>query len=438
MNTVLYLCFVGSCILGGALGSPLILYMAALLVPLFQVMPTPVGTISAPTNLLLIGLVGSVAMGAAKRPKTIGSLPLKKSLIFMGAMIVLGLLIRTVREQGGAVFLNELSAQPTVTWYWITPFIIYALVWRLATDETVAWRVVRCCELCIVGEASITIYERGMGVGRATAHLEEANRAGAYFAAGATFMLARFLTSRGKLKLAYAAAWIICLVGMLNSLSRGAMVAATAATVLTFGVFVVKGKGRGGSKLLFVVLMAVMLANAVVLIPQSVVDRVNSTFHNEAGQVEGDTELDVSTEARLLFWSIAWENFKARPMGLGTGTFPTLVEPYWKRPMNAHNVYLQLLTEYGFQGLFALLVLIGTVLVYLYGMYVRSNGTFRSDTALSLMGWWAAHCTAHVFVNPFFLLQGVGQFWIMAACLPHLTAAVAPPPADTKPAPRKI
>jgi hypothetical protein len=41
-------------------------------------------------------------------------------------------------------------------------------------------------------------------------------------------------------------------------------------------------------------------------------------------------------------------------------------------------------------------------------------------------------------VNPFFLLQGVGQFWIMAACLPHLTAAVAPPPADTKPAPRKI
>jgi len=431
VNTIAYLILVVSSLLGGALGSPTILYAAALFLPLLQVMPTPLGTISAPTNLLLAGLIGSVAMGSSKRPPTTGSLPLKKSLIFMGAMIATGLLIRTLRELGGASFLNKLADQPTVVWYWVTPFIVYALVWRLATDRTVAWRVVRACELSIVGEGTLTIIERALGIGRATAHLEEANRAGAYFAAGSCFMLARFLTSRGKWKVVYAVAWLAAIAGMFNSLSRGGMVATVFASFVTVTVFFVKGKGRVGSKLLFAVVLAILLANAVVLIPQSVVDRVNSTFRGEK-EISGDAELDASAEARLLFWRIAWDNFKERPIGLGTGTFPTLVEPYWKRPMNAHNVYLQLLTEYGFQGLFALLILIGTTWGYLYGNFVRWDGTERSETALSLLGWWTAHCAAHFFVNPFFLMQGAGQFWIMAACVPHLANVAPEAPAKTR------
>jgi len=437
VNTIAYFLLVASCALGGALGSPAILYAAALFLPMLQVMPTPVGTISAPTNLLLAGLMGSALMGSAKRPATSGPLPLKKSLIFMGAMLVLGLLIRVIREQAGSSFLNQLADQPIVIWYWVTPFIVYALVWRLATDRTVAWRVVRACELSIVGEGCLTIIERGMGIGRATAHLEEANRAGAYFAAGSCFMLARFLTSRGGLKVVYGLAWVATIAGMFNSLSRGAMVATAFASFATVGIFFVKGKGRAGSKILFAVILAILLANAVVLIPQSVVDRVNSTFRGEKDYTS-DGDLDASAEARLIFWKIAWDNFKLRPIGLGTGTFPTLVEPYWKRPMNAHNVYLQLLTEYGLQGLVGLLVLIGSVCGYLYRTFVRWDGSERSDTALSLLGWWSAHCAAHVFVNPFFLMQGAGQFWLMAACLPHLLNVVPAPPSQARPPRRSV
>jgi O-antigen ligase len=426
VNTIAYLVLVAACLAGGAVGSPVILYVGALFLPMLQVMPTPVGTIAAATNVFLAGLMGSAVTGSSKRPPTEGSLPLKKSLIFMSSMLVLGLVIRMLREQAGSVFLNTLAAQPEVIWYWVTPFVVYALVWRLATDRTVAWRVVRACELSIVGEGCLTIIERALGIGRATAHIGEANRAGAYFAAGACFMLGRFLTSRGKLKVVYSAAWVVSIIGMFNSLSRGAMVAATFASVVTVGVFFVKARGRAGSKILFLVVLAILLANAVVLIPQSVVDRVNLTFKGGAHETVAEGEMDSSAEARLLFWRIAWDTFKERPTGTGTGTFPTLVEPYWKRPMNAHNIYLQLLTEYGLQGLFALLVLIGTVVGCFYRTFVRFNGTERADTALSLLGWWTAHCAAHFFVNPFFLLQGTGQFWIMAGCLPHLIASVAP------------
>jgi O-antigen ligase len=423
VNTIAYVVLVVACLAGGAVGSPVILYVGALLLPMLQVMPTPVGTIAAATNVFLAGLMASVMTGSAKRPPTTGSLPFKKSLIFMSFMLILGLVIRVLREQTGAVFLNALSAQPIVIWYWVTPFIVYALVWRLATDRTVAWRVVRACELSIVGEASLTIVERALGIGRATAHIGEANRAGAYFAAGACFMLGRFLTSRGKMKLVYGAAWVLGIIGMFNSLSRGAMVAATFSSVVTVGVFFLKARGRAGSKILFLAVLAILLANAVVLIPQSVVDRVNLTFKGGAKESVAEGEMDSSAEARLLFWRIAWETFKVRPTGTGTGTFPTLVEPYWKRPMNAHNIYLQLLTEYGLQGLLALLVLILTVLASFYRSFVRFNGSDRSDTALSLLGWWSAHCAAHFFVNPFFLLQGTGQFWIMAGCLPHLLSS---------------
>jgi hypothetical protein len=83
--------------------------------------------------------------------------------------------------------------------------------------------------------------------------------------------------------------------------------------------------------------------------------------------------------------------------------------------MNAHNIYLQLLTEYGLQGLFALLVLILTGLWRLLPE-LRALQRFRP------LRHRACRCShggrptgaAHFFVNPFFLLQGTGQFWMMA------------------------
>ena len=88
MNTLAYFILVGSCLLGGALGSPVILYVGALFLPMLQVMPTPVGAISAPVNLLLAGLMASTVTGTSKRPATTGSLPLKKSLILMTVTLV--------------------------------------------------------------------------------------------------------------------------------------------------------------------------------------------------------------------------------------------------------------------------------------------------------------------------------------------------------------
>jgi len=59
VNTIAYLVLVAACLAGGAVGSPVILYAGALLLPMLQVMPTPVGTLAASTNVFLAGLMAS-------------------------------------------------------------------------------------------------------------------------------------------------------------------------------------------------------------------------------------------------------------------------------------------------------------------------------------------------------------------------------------------
>jgi O-antigen ligase len=431
LNTIAYAVLVCACLIGGLSGSPIVLYAAATFVPWLQVMPRPFGMPSAAPNVLLAGLIASAVTGASKRPRPAGPLPLKKSILCMGLVLLLGLLIRYMREVGGAVFTNPMADQPMVVWYWLTPFVVYAFVFRLATDRTVAWRTLRFCELSIVGEGAITIMERGMGAGRATAHLDEPNRAGAYFAAGACLFLGRFLTSRGRAKLVYAVAWVFTIGGVFNSLSRGALVATAVGSLVTVAVFFVKARGRTGTKVVFLIILVVLLLNTAVFIPQSVIDRVASTFTGGGKETVEEGDVDSSTKARLLFWSIAWQNFKVQPIGVGTGTFPSLTAPYWERPMNAHNIYLQLLAEYGIQGLIALLILIASVAGYCYKSFVRLYESERAETALALMGWWTAHCVAHFFVNPFFLFAVNGQFWIMMACAPHLAGPIPPGASET-------
>jgi hypothetical protein len=39
---------------------------------------------------------------------------------------------------------------------------------------------------------------------------------------------------------------------------------------------------------------------------------------------------------------------------------------------------------------------------------------------------------AHFFVNPFFMLAVNGHFWMMLACMPHLSSLAPAPPAQAR------
>ena len=82
-----------------------------------------------------------------------------------------------------------------------------------------------------------------------------------------------------------------------------------------------------------------------------------------------------------------------------------------------HNLYLQILVEHGVQGLVCLLLLMGTVSWNLWRRFrLSQEDEDESALLLGLLGFWIALCVAHFFVNPFFMLQVNGQFWVMSAC----------------------
>jgi hypothetical protein len=131
-----------------------------------------------------VGRDGLVEASADRR-----SLPLKKSLIFMSCMLS-GPRDPHAREAGRIGVPQHARRQPIVIWYWVTPFVVYALVggWPPTAPSRGGW----CGRASFRSSAKPAHDHRArLGIGRAHRPHREANRAGAYFAAGACFMLGR-------------------------------------------------------------------------------------------------------------------------------------------------------------------------------------------------------------------------------------------------------
>jgi len=359
---------------------------------------------------------------AAASPK----LPLRGAIIVLSLMLLLGLAIRGLNEQGGAEYANPFSQAAKDTWYRITAFLVYALIFRqLLAEPTdkVLRRIVLFCQISFAVECGITMVERALDIGRATAHLEEANRAGAYFAAASAFFFAAFLLRTGKWRWLFFGGWLLAVGAVFNSLSRGAMAATAVSSVVVLAFALFTGRLTRGTKLILVLMLIVAAVNAPFLVPDRVKARVLETFGGAPPAQGEDVDLDASAEERLLLWSIGWMLVKDNPFGYGALTYQDLVLPYHDKAKVAHNIYLQLLVENGVEGLLALLILVAAVLVLLARSYFRARTHDQAVLALALIGWWTAHLTAHFFVNSFFHLQVTGQFWMMLACLCALQAA---------------
>ncbi len=96
--------------------------------------------------------------------------------------------------------------------------------------------------------------------------------------------------------------------------------------------------------------------------------RAKEAMENSKGITEVKKEEKVaSTSERIVSWQTAWEIAQDYPLGVGTGNWKShFNERYTLKGANfsaehshpAHNAYLQILVEWGWIGLFALLVLL--------------------------------------------------------------------------------
>jgi O-antigen ligase len=376
-----------------------------------QSMPRPAGFLTAPVNVMLLG-VGAIAfMHSAPTSNPKQPLPLKVPVFLFVCFLGLGTFFALLGPAEWRLKSHFEIVQSA--WYIVIPFVLYWLFFRAVNSAETARTVVLCCLLSSTLEASLSLYEAVAGAGRANAHLGEANHAGAYFAASSALFLGLSLLLKGKKRIACIAGWYLAVAALFLSLSRGGMLAGIAGTAIVLVCYIFFGRGQGFRKAFVVMLCFFVVMNALILIPSSVQDRFLFTFRGEGESME----VDDSTEQRLVILEVGWDLATARPFGYGAFTFPALMYTYGltAEAKASHNIYLQVLVELGAQGLAALLLLIVIVHRRLFRSFRVHTGERRAF-ALGLLGWFATHCVAHLFVNSFFNLQVCGQFWVMLAC----------------------
>jgi O-antigen ligase len=226
-------------------------------------------------------------------------------------------------------------------------------------------------------------------------------------------------------------------IGVLMTLSRGALVGLAAALILAPLAI---GRGRRSIALLFVIIAAVgSVAFYTALAPPGSVQRVT---HPERGGGTGREDL----------WRVGWRMVKAKPLaGVGAGNFPVASIHYLLRPgasnrdeiivdkqKVAHNIYLTVLSELGTIGFVLFAVILGQCLVRA-GQAARQFRD-RNDLTMELVARGLFLALVSLFVADFFSSALYSkQLWLLLAIAPALIAVAdrSEVSSDLTPLPRR-
>lgn len=173
-----------------------------------------------------------------------------------------------------------------------------------------------------------------------------ANRAGVFFAMFLPFLVALALQPglRRSLRVLAVLGSLILAAAILFTYSRQAYL---------IGLFVIMVLLVWRSIPAAVVAGLVLAAAALLVLPKSVVDRVQDT---QQVDVSGSVSLDVSTSSRFVIWNGTLDMVRDHPGGVGLGRFAENIGNYTSyEGKDAHNGFLLTLAECGPLGLLALL-----------------------------------------------------------------------------------
>jgi O-antigen ligase len=113
------------------------------------------------------------------------------------------------------------------------------------------------------------------------------------------------------------------------------------------------------SKFKVITAIAIVAIIVAIVAPEEYVGRFKSIY-NPAEQAEGR-----SRESRIQIMKDAWAIFLDHPFGVGVGAFPHIRRVVFKRFQDTHNLYLEIATNLGIQGVIVFGLLIYKMLALL-------------------------------------------------------------------------
>lgn len=194
------------------------------------------------------------------------------------------------------------------------------------------------------------------------------------------------------------------LVCLLYSFSRAAYIAIVAGLF-----FIALLKLR---KLLLVFIVLAFTWSLV--LPESVQQRILMSYDEQSGTV------DHSSETRLVLWDDALKLFKSNPaVGTGFDTYEYMHREerndggsgYYK---DTHNLYVKVLAETGIAGLFLLLWFLVKSLGAAIRLFRTAKDPLYASIGLGLAAWVVCAIVANAFGDRWTFLQVAGYMWVLA------------------------
>lgn len=223
-----------------------------------------------------------------------------------------------------------------------------------------------------------------------------ANHFGAFIAHYSVLALGMFAVDKHKLRRKlYLATFLLSLYPLFYSYSRGAYVAVLAAMVLLGAL-----RYR-----IFIVAVVILMFTWQIVLPESVVDRIQMT--------EGTGgELEESAAERLVAWDLAKHLFSDNPIfGIGFGGF--FYASQGMRLHNVHNFYLQTAAEQGIVGSLLFLMFFGRTMLSGWRLYKTGSDEFMQSLGLGFIACICAVMVTNVFGDRFSQLALGGYLWLL-------------------------
>lgn len=223
-----------------------------------------------------------------------------------------------------------------------------------------------------------------------------ANHFGAFIAHYSVLALGMFAVDKHKLRRKlYLATFLLSLYPLFYSYSRGAYVAVLAAMVLLGAL-----RYR-----IFIVAVVILMFTWQIVLPESVVDRIQMT--------EGTGgELEESAAERLVAWDLAKNLFSDNPVfGIGFGGF--FYASQGMRLHNVHNFYLQTAAEQGLVGSLLFLLFFARTMLSGWRLYRTGADEFMQSLGLGFIACISAVMVTNVFGDRFSQLALGSYLWLL-------------------------
>jgi hypothetical protein len=218
---------------------------------------------------------------------------------------------------------------------------------------------------------------------RATGLFEDPNVLGPFLVPAALIVLEELLRPRllRAPRTVKTAMFLILVLGVLFAYSRAAWLNLVAATLTMLVVLALR---RGGSRKAMAVLVTLLVAGASVLGTVAVTGSMG--FLEERAQLQS---YDVD---RFGAQRTGLELGEQHPIGVGPGQFELFA------PISSHNAFVRSLAEQGVLGLFTILALVITTLIFAARNAVLGRDTYGIGSA-ALLGAWVGIIVNSLFID---------------------------------------